>query len=244
MGDGNVFDDVFMMGILVFYIVLDNFNVNCQFFFKFDDVNDWIEDYFGYVFSYLFFFQLYFCVLMEFKLGVLMSVKGGFEYVLGYGNVMQVSMVMIGGQKYGVFYLELVKMKDNGLMDYNLMIKMGVLMGCMYMLQFIYDNFNIELVGNGVFQIKDFVSSVVNVIGSFSELVIGLNMCVYNQGKCQRIMVNKLFICFFEFLGIKIGGGVCVKWIWMNDNWFLMDVGVIVGNYEYGQEFSYRILEG
>lgn len=242
MGDSNTPDDSGMSGTPALHVVSDDSHRNRQLFFKFDDVNDRVEDYFGTTPGSTSPVQIYFRVLMEFKPGASTTSKGGFEYVSGYGNVTNVSTVTIGGEKYGAFYLQPAKMKDNGPSDFNPMTKTGILLGRMHMSGFIYDNPSLQPSGTGASAITDFATSVINSIESFSELITGPNMHVYDLGKCQKIMVNKSFIRLFEPNGVKIGGGARVKRIRMNDNWNTMDTGSSA--YEYGQEFSYKYEDG
>ena len=202
-----------------------------------DDVNDYISV--GE--------QLYFRVLMDFMPTISTSAgtKGKCEYVSGYGTVTSVVKEVVGGIAYGKISMTSEKLKDSGSATYSPMTKAGIQMGRLHMSRYINDALpNNSLDNPGAQQIIDFGNSVVSAIASFGELITGPNIPIYNSGKCQQIVVNKSFIRLREPESTKLGGGVRVRRIRMNDNWSTMTQNADVDNYEYGQEFNYKTIDG
>ncbi len=216
-------------------------NENYKIYFKLDEGHEDINEY-ATKGSFM-----YFRCLTEFLEDLGDNHKNKYEYVSGYGKVEN-----MGTQTYtkpdGTIYklgwiqFEGQKMTDNGFEIYSPIAKSAIQFGRLNLSKFINDvavadpaDDNSE---SGIF---NFGQAVVNSLGSFGELFTSPNMAIYNKGRGRRIVTNKSWVRLKEPTSCKLGGGLRVKKIMMYDNWNSMSG---MGEFQYGQEFSYKTEDG
>jgi hypothetical protein len=188
--------------------------------------------------------QLYFRVLSE-LIPAGSGLKGKTEFVSGYGIVDGVyGPYTIGTKKYGSIKLKGEKLKDaDATAHYSPIIAQSILFGRSQLSRTINDNFAPSSEsGESEQAIISFVNATINMLTSFKELVTGPNKAIYDQGKGQRIVVNKSWMRLDCPDGRKFGGGSRVAEIRIKDNWDEMtEEGAFS---EYGQKYEYVLEDG
>ena len=166
-----------------------------------------------------------------------------FEYVTGYAFVDGFEVV----GDYGKVTLTPVKLKDDGLAQFNPITKAAILFGRNNMQRTITSLADIDEPTQDENGVKAFLNAFADAGASYKELISGPNKMIYEQEKCQELLTQHSFIRLFEPTKHKLGGGLRVKRITMYDNWAKMvnssDPGV-ANDFTYGQEFNYNLEDG
>lgn len=194
--------------------------------------------------------QLYFRVLTELKPALLPSnsnddYKDKTEFVSGYGIVDQIGTEEVGGVTYGAVKLKGEKLKDSEFAIFSPIIKQAILFGRAQLSRTFTKPVDLnaapEDAPGAVDAIVDLSSTMVELLGSFKELVTGPNQRIFDMGKCQRFVPLKSWMRLNCVSGHKLGGGSRVKEIRIKDKWDIMS-----GNQgaEYGQKFTYKLEDG
>lgn len=187
--------------------------------------------------------QLYFRVLTELAPSGA-TFKEKTEFISGYGVVEQVSTEVVDGVTYGAVKLKGEKLKDLDPAIYSPIIKQGILFGRAQLSRTFTKPSGMDApddAPSGVDAIIDLATTMVELIGSFQELVTGPNQRIFQMGKCKRFVPLKSWMRLNCVSGHKFGGGSRVKEIRIKDNWDLMSGAP---GAEYGQKFTYQLEDG
>lgn len=212
-------------------------NRNRPILFKFDNNNDDISDYVAIG------QQVYFRILTDFKPDKPDNDYGKYDYVSGYGEVIEAKNEWINGKKYGLIRFKGEKLKENGSDNYSILAKAAILFGRMNLSRFIYDINAAGTENSDENSIKDLGLAFVNSIASFKDIFSGPNMPIYEKEKGVNLVTEKSWIRTLDPRKKKLGGGVRVKRISIHDNWNLQTNNQEAGYY-YGQEFKYELEDG
>lgn len=193
--------------------------------------------------------QLYFRVLTELKPDLLPTddeYKDKTEFVSGYGIVDEIDTEEVGGITYGAIKLRGEKLKDSDLSPmYSPVIKQAILFGRAQLSRTFTKPPGIDAAPDdapgAVDAIVDLASTMVELLGSFQEMVTGPNQRIFDMQKCQRFVPLKSWMRLNCVSGHKFGGGSRVKEIRIRDNWDLMSGNT---SSEYGQKFTYKLEDG
>jgi hypothetical protein len=189
--------------------------------------------------------QLYFRVLTELAPSGA-TFKEKTEFISGYGIVDEIGTEEVNGITYGAIKLKGEKLKDLDPAIYSPIIKQGILFGRAQLSRTFTKPSDGSMdapddAPSGVDAIVDLATTMVELIGSFQELVTGPNQRIFQMGKCQRFVPLKSWMRLNCVSGHKYGGGSRVKEIRIKDNWDLMSGAP---GAEYGQKFSYKLADG
>lgn len=216
--------------------VSNSANENQKIYFKLEEGH---EDVNEYVTPGSF---LYFRCLTEFMEELGDNDKHKYEFVSGYGRVKEIGVETWQGEKLGWIQFEGQALKDNGDEKYSPITKSAIQFGRMHLSKFIND---VDVADpaddNSESSIFNFGQACVNSLSSFGELFTTPNMAIYNKERGRRIVTNKSWVRLKEPTACKLGGGLRVKRIMMYDNWNSMSG---MGEFQYGQEFSYKTEDG
>lgn len=166
-----------------------------------------------------------------------------FEYVGAYAKVKSADTISFNSEKYLKIDFEPEKLIDNGTPKYSPISKAGILFGRMHLPRTFNGLPNVSPGATDQSGITEFANDVVEAFASFGELFVHPNKTLYEQGKCQRIILNKSFVRLKEPTGHKLGGGLRVKTIKIYDNWNEMTEEQHA-NFIYGQEYNYNLPDG
>jgi hypothetical protein len=214
-----------------------NNNRNRPILFKLDDNNDDVSDYVAIG------QQIYFRVLTDFKPDKPDNDYGKYDYVSGYGEVLEAKNEWINGKKYGYIRFKGEKLMENGSDNYSIIAKAAILFGRMNLSRFIYDINAPGTENSDENSLKDLGLAFVNSFVSFKDIFSGPNMPIYQKEKGVSFVTEKSWIRTLEPRKKKKGGGVRVKRISIYDNWNLQTNNQEAGYY-YGQEFKYELEDG
>ncbi len=209
---------------------------NKRIYFKLDPGHEDLSEY-ATVGSYL-----YFRCLTEFMEDLGDNHKNKYEYVSGYGKVDSVGFKIKQGEKLGWIKFKGQALTDGGTEEYSPIAKSAIQFGRLHLSKFINDvGVNDPSDNNSEQGILDFGQAVINSIASLGELFTTPNMSIYNRDRGRRIVTNKSWVRLIEPDGCKLGGGLRVKKIIMEDNWNAMTG---MGDFQYGQEYFYKTEDG
>ncbi len=209
---------------------------NKRIYFKLDPGHEDLSEY-ATVGSYL-----YFRCLTEFMEDLGDNHKNKYEYVSGYGKVDSVGFKIKQGEKLGWIKFKGQALTDGGTEEYSPITKSAIQFGRLHLSKFINDvGVSDPSDDNSEQGILDFGQAVINSIASLGELMTTPNMSIYNKDRGRRIVTNKSWVRLTEPDACKLGGGLRVKKIIMEDNWNAMTG---MGDFEYGQEYSYQTEDG
>ena len=192
--------------------------------------------------------QLYFRVLTELNpsgVGLTSPFKEKTEYVSGYGIVDEIGTDVVGGVTYGSIKLKGEKLRDSDpTPEYSPVIKQAILFGRAQLSRTFTKPPGMDAPDDApgaVDAIVDLASTMVELMGSFQEMVTGPNQRIFELGKCKRFVPLKSWMRLNCVTGHKLGGGSRVKEIRIKDNW---DAMTGAEGAEYGQKFSYELEDG
>jgi len=172
-----------------------------------------------------------------------------FEYISGYGIIKELDRLVKDNDTFCRITLEGTNLRDIDTdKKYSPITKSAILFARLHLSRML----NNSLVDSGEPEaneasVKSLAQAFVASIESFKELVTGPNKFIYDQDKCQKIVVGKSFVRMLEPSKRKFGGGVRVKRILMYDNWnYMVRNTDVTKNYDftYGQEFDYTLEDG
>lgn len=216
--------------------VSDNGNKNRKIYFEMLNGYDNIQDYVGDLEKE----QLYFRALTEMR-GVDTDDPKNFEFISGYGKILNSGTTVISGIKYGWIEMRGESLKDGDGGNYSPITKAAIQFGRLYLNEYIND---IDLTPSGDDTddgLLDLGKALVNSIASFSELFVSPNLKIWALKRGRKIVTNKSWIRLVDPTYAKIGGGHRVKRILMYDNWNAMSGE---DDFTYGQEYSYKLKDG
>lgn len=219
--------------------ISDNGNKNQQIYFRMKPGHDNINDYMqkGR--------YLYFRCLVDFLDDLPSSSNHKYEYVSGYGMVVDLDTVRYQDSiLLGRITLAGEKLKDSGSDDYSPISKFAIQFGRLHLSRYIRSAFSVaEDAGAEEQALLSFANSVIGAFSSFEELFDGPNIPIWEQNRGRNIVMNKSWIRLYEPGHRKLGGDHRVKRILTYDNWDEM-TGDNTAGFSYGQEFHYTQPDG
>lgn len=182
---------------------------------------------------------LYIKSLVKFSTNNSNSEGKDYDYVSAYGKVMQVSFSN-SGQPKATILLETITDKET---------ENPVLFAAWQKIKneyprYAYPGFkNKESVNNAGDAFQAAISAILNAAGNLSELKQNFYEKAKKRGYASTVVPEKCFVRLVEQSGKKIGGGLRVKYIKIEDDWQQMsgDNNVVSGSY--GQWYDYTIEE-
>lgn len=169
-----------------------------------------------------------------------------FEYVTGYFLIDSdiPDTFTDGTSVYGIIPMKFTDLEGGvtGGKQINPITKAGLYFGRKYLHRKVY---GLPLYSDGT-SVKDVITQLKADIGALSEIISGPNAKLRNQNLiARRFVPEKSWIRLLEPSGRKLGGGVRVKRVVMNDQWEKM---LSSSNHEYnqtyGQEYNYTLDNG
>jgi len=164
--------------------------------------------------------------------------KGEHEYIPGYVSIAANGFDASTG--LGWLKLNPVGVGDNGLGDKMHPIAKSAM-------QFVRLNLSEKIFGGGDKQVNPglaFLNFLVSTITDVTQMVVGPNRYLATLGFGKKVIPEKSFIRLQTPSYSKLGGGVRVARIAINDNWATMS-GNSTSNFDYGQTYEYTtVLEG
>lgn len=169
------------------------------------------------------------------------------DYVSGYFEIDgAVAVNKIAGEHYASIPLRTLD-KDGGFVTNNNQVnpiaKAGWHFGRTYMNNLVYKGVEFSSIGG----FEDAVEDILESVGSIQEIFIGPNQKLQQRGCAKTFFPNKSWIRLKEPNRVKIGGGLRVKRIKLNDNWDTMTGNTTENNIykqQYGQEYNYNSENG
>jgi hypothetical protein len=179
-----------------------------------------------------------------------------YEYVSGYFDLVDASGIglvtsnLVGGNaQYGWLKLKTVPVGDreNAISpNVNPICKAAWQFGRMQLPRKVWEQPDPQ--GNGVEQIVTAMANA-NLMANIAEFFKGPNRTIRDKGFGRFAMMNKSWIRLQSPDGVKVGGGVRVKRVAINDNWKKMADPTNTNNAtlpssldaKYGQEYTYRV---
>ncbi|PUZ19536.1 hypothetical protein GA0116948_1265 [Chitinophaga costaii] len=104
--------------------------------------------------------------------------------------------------------------------------------------RYAYPGYNNRAKDNAPFMAT--LTALVNSIKNLSELWENFDQKAYRKAYASTTDLSKSFVRVVKGNGIKMGGGVRVKRIAINDRWAAMSAGLNYSDAVYGQEYEYR----
>lgn len=169
-----------------------------------------------------------------------------FEYVTGYFLIDSSipDTFTDGASVYGIIPMQFTDLEGgvNGGKQINPISKAGLYFGRKYLHRKVY---GLPLYSDGT-SVKDVITQLKSDIGALSEIISGPNAKLRNQNLiARRFIPEKSWIRLLEPTGRKMGGGVRVKRVVMDDQWEKMLSSTNPEyNQTYGQEYSYTLENG
>lgn len=172
--------------------------------------------------------------------------KDHLEYVSGYGEYLSLKFIKRNNIWYGALRLKNVNLKDNGSgSNVNPMVNAGLNFGRLHLPKVVWDatagNFNGTLSG-------DILTAMMNAnfIKNIRDGITGPSQSLYQYyNVAQTFVGGKAWVRLNSPNGHKLGGGVRVKKIEMEDNWLGMVGSATYGeNSTYGQVYDYNLPNG
>lgn len=158
-----------------------------------------------------------------------------FDYVTGYFNTdNSPELFLLEGKQY-------VSIKTNLDNSINPINKAGLGFAQRYLK---HHALGVEA-DKGTVDIEAIVNDLVGAIGSIFRLGVDINQRLRERFIAKRFIAEKSWVRLGVPTGKKLGGGLRVKSLRMNDNWSAMqDQESIVSNQEYGQDYDYTLIDG
>lgn len=211
------------------HLVLDDNNKNRRIFFELDpgltdDIDPYIEniDY------------MYFRCLMKFTNG-----NNGYDYVPGYAEIENADILhnVPGYGSVGYIDLKPVSIKDPGVDEnYNPIAVAAAQFGRLHLPTQVWNSPKFD--DNDQFG-ADLLEEVVQVFGTnFKDGFKNPNQAIFDKDRAVKLVVGKSWIRLNNINDFKMGGGVRVASIRMNDNWDDM-TGIANNDFDYGQQYNY-----
>jgi hypothetical protein len=212
-----------------------------KFYFRLDPNFPSIDDYLRGIDN------LYFRFLIDMKKGGLIG-KTRLEYVSGYGIIDNYDAEPQNG--LGWVQFKSVELRPGGLAldKVNPVLMAGLNFAKLYHSDLVYDRTNGTLDdGFGKKVIAAILNSgfLRNIKDALVNGIAGLNYnLVRNKKVANEFILNKSWIRLNNVNGHKLGGGIRVKKIEMNDHWQDLTANPLDQNKTYGQEYSYNLHNG
>ncbi len=174
--------------------------------------------------------------------------KDAWEYVSGYAKINYGDTYCCGyrevnGKKFVYVKLEKVKLNDN-MINHNVKVHPVSMAGFNFTkmhLPFIANNDNQNIADDGMWKIDQLIAAVG---ASFKPIVDafrgGVSNSLRKTGASSTFVQDKSFVRLYCPSPAKLGGGIRVKKITLNDNWVsISQGGNNYKNADYGQEYNY-----
>jgi hypothetical protein len=172
-----------------------------------------------------------------------------YEYISGYASVNPSTIVYedISGKRYAKFKfqdVQLGKKKNISVSEpvISPVHKAALRFGRNNLQKIMDSNLN-GLAGSKPSFGKQIISSLVGLVKTQEELLLGPNRALHKNDRCSKAVTNKSFIRLNNVSGRKFGGGARVKKITMNNDWQAMSNN-LESSSNYGVEYSYNLENG
>jgi hypothetical protein len=161
--------------------------------------------------------------------------NGKYDFVPGYAEIDRggCSIPFTGGT--AIIKLNKVSMNDNGTPDKNPIIKSAIQFGRLNNSRLIWDQPNASA-GMSEQVLKALINS--SFFTTIQQTAQGPNQYLYDKGRGTNFDPGQSWIKLKNTNGFKLGGGVRVKSVILNDNFASM-AGGAAENSEYGQVYDY-----
>ncbi|WP_199118233.1 hypothetical protein [Pedobacter sp. ASV28] len=162
------------------------------------------------------------------------------DYVSAYGKVLSVIFTNVNQVKKATVMFETITDKST---ENPILFAAWQKMKNEYP-RYAYPGFKNKVsVNNAGDAIEAAVSAILNAAGNLSELKQNFYEKAYNRGYASTVFPEKCFVRLVEQKGSKIGGGLRVKYITIEDEWQQMSGDTDAPAASYGQWYDYTIIE-
>jgi hypothetical protein len=178
--------------------------------------------------------------------------SGDYEYITGYVDVSGVTASDISlpvGTGTAIINIPNVNINDNsGSSMVSPFTKAAVQFVRLNLSREFYNDASNKFKENASFG-KELIEALVssdmlkNFIQTMQQVVLGVNGYILNHNIGKFAVKEKSFVRLIKGDGKKLGGGLRVKEIKMNDSWANLSLEVN-GSYEYGQTYNYNLPDG
>jgi hypothetical protein len=193
--------------------------------------------------------QIYFKFLVKMDKNAI-DANAKYEYIAGYSTVdkASISSVTIASKSYARFRFKKVQLGKTKLIvsplnpEVSPVHKAALRFGRNQLPKVMDSNLN-TLAGSKPTFGKQIISSLINLVKTQEELLIGPNKALHLNQRCSKAVTNKSFVKLNNVNGHKLGGGARVKSIVIDNNWVTMTNDQEQSS-TYGLQYSYNLENG
>ena len=166
-----------------------------------------------------------------------------FDYIPGYANIASATYVPSYNGKHAIMIqLVGVGMKDSDSPDYNPISKSACQFGRLNLSRYVW---NPPGQGGNQNDLRSVFTAIIksSFVKNITQAIEGPNNAIWDAGKGQNLVTGRSWIRLNNPTHKKLGGGVRVKSLVMNDKWDGMTNNV-EKPFSYGQQYEYTLNNG